>query len=68
MGQNLIKFFQDIADLIQIGGIVPFVLFLICLIIIFALGYAACRMNLSGKGPDHWSNKGDVHNWTPEDS
>lgn len=63
MGQSLIKFFQDVAALIRIGGIVPFVLFLLCLFAILALGYIACKVNLSGKGPDHWSRKGDVHNW-----
>lgn len=67
MGQNLIKLFQSVADLIQIGGIVPFALFLLGLSLILAMGYAVCRMDLSGKGPDHWSHKGDVHNWTPED-
>lgn len=65
MGQNLLDLLKSFGDLISSMGLLGGSLFLLCLVFILALGIIACKADLSGKGPDHWSHHGDVHNWNP---
>lgn len=67
MGQNLLDLLKSFCGLVASMGLWGGSLFLMCLFFILALGYIACKADISAKGPNHWSHKGDVHNWSPEE-
>ena len=65
MGQNLIDLLKSFAELITSMGFWGGSFFIFCLIIVLALGVVAIFHDVNDN-PNHWSRKGNVHDWSPE--